>query len=150
MLHPTDLQTTYTQFTYQLMGQALSQVDKNPYLGVMLQQDLCWLAHNNNICGKANNTLAFLRRNLKYYLRQLKSTAYTTLTRAGLEYSVAVWDPYKKETDKLEKVLRRAARFVAGNYERHSSVSAMLSELGWESLEKKKAHNGAVHEGGEG
>ena len=65
------------QFTYQLMGQALSQVDKNPYLGVMWQQDLSWLTHINNICGKANNTSAFLRRNLKYCPRQLISTAYT-------------------------------------------------------------------------
>ena len=68
------------QFTYQLMGQALSQVDKNPYLGVMWQQDLSWLTHINNIRGKTNNTLAFLRRNLKYCPRQLKSTAYTSCT----------------------------------------------------------------------
>ena len=35
---------------------------------------------------------------------------------------------------------RGAARFVTGNYERHSSVSAMLSELGWDRLERRR-HN---------
>ena len=82
------------QFTYQLMGQALSQVDKNPYLGVMWQQDLSWSTHIKNICGKADNTLVFLWRSLKYCLRQRRSTAYTALIRACLEYSAAVWDPY--------------------------------------------------------
>ena len=41
----------------------------------------------------------------------------------------------------LEKVQQRAAGFVTGNYERHSSVSAMLSaRLYWESLERRR-HN---------
>ena len=75
------------------MGQALNQVDKNPYLGVLWQQDLSWSAHINSICGKANNTLAFLLQNLKYCPRQLKSTAYTTLIRSGLGDSETVWNP---------------------------------------------------------
>ena len=91
------------QFKYQLMGQALSQVDKNPYLGAMWQQDLSWSANINNICGKANNTLSFLRQNLKYSPRQLKSTAYTTLIRAGLEYSAAVWDTHRTTYLETEK-----------------------------------------------
>jgi hypothetical protein len=33
-------------------------------MGVTISDDLKWESHINNICGKANKTLGFLRRNL--------------------------------------------------------------------------------------
>ncbi len=63
---------------------------------------------------------------------KLKETAYITLIRSVLEYSAAVCVPYlKKDTDKLEKLQRKAARITASNYDRTSSVTKMLSDLGW-------------------
>jgi len=41
----------------------------------------------------------------------------------------------------LEMVQRKAARFVFGNYSRYSSVSAMLNELDWRTLEKRGEFN---------
>ncbi len=62
---------------------------------------------------------------------KLKETAYITLIRYVLEYSAVVWDPYlKKDTDKLEKLQRKAVRFTTSNYDRTSSVTKMLSDLG--------------------
>ncbi len=53
---------------------------------------------------------------------KLKETAYVALIRSVLEYSAAVWDPYlKKNTDKLEKLQRKAARFIISNYDRTST-----------------------------
>ncbi len=66
---------------------------------------------------------------------KLKKTAYITLIRSVLEYSAAVWHPYlTKDTDKLEKLQRKAARFTISNYDRTSSVIKMLSDLGWSKL----------------
>jgi hypothetical protein len=42
----------------------LESVDKAKYLGVTISEDLKWESHINNICGKANKTRGFLRRNL--------------------------------------------------------------------------------------
>ena len=40
----------------------------------------------NRISKKANNTLGFLRRNIKIHSESLKSSAYKVLVRPQLEY----------------------------------------------------------------
>ena len=57
----------------------------------------------------------------------------------ALEYSCSVWHPHKKSNkDKIEKVQRRAARFVSNNFRRKASVSEMLHDLGWQSLDGRR------------
>ena len=51
------------------------------YLGVSISDDLSWGTHVNNISKKANQTLGFLKRNIKVHKQDLKSTAYKTLVR---------------------------------------------------------------------
>ena len=38
----------------------------------------------------------------------------------------------------LEKIQRRAARFVCNNYSRYNSVTDMLNMLNWQSLEQRR------------
>ena len=82
---------------------------------------------------KANSKLSFLHHNLKGCPEKLKQTAYFSLIRSFMEYGAPVyWDPYQKyNSEKGEKVQRRAARFVKSRYSRYSSVSDMLDVLGW-------------------
>ena len=40
-----------------------------------------------------------------------------------------------KKKGKIEKVQRRAAQFVSNNFRRKASVSEMLHDLGWQSLD---------------
>ena len=72
----------------------------------------------------------------------VKEQAYTTLVHPLVEYCCPVWSPYlKKDINKIEKVQRAAARFVTQRPHRRSmpdSVSALLSALGWESLEERR------------
>ena len=50
-----------------------------------------------------------------------------------------VWDPATKtESDKIEKVQRKAARFVCNDYRRTSSVSSMIKSLDWPSLQQRR------------
>ena len=61
---------------YQLDGEILQQVDSNPYLGLTISEDLQWKTHITNITKKANSSLGFLRRNLKYCSEDCKRLAY--------------------------------------------------------------------------
>ena len=86
--------------------------------------------------------LVFLRRNLRINSPSLKSVAYKSLVRPLLEYSSAAWDAYTKDNvKKLEMVQRRAARYVLNRYHNTSSVSEMLQELQWDTLEERRKRN---------
>ena len=69
----------------------------------------------------------------------LKESAYISLVRSTLEYTVSVWDPrLAKDINKLENIQRRSARFVKGDYRTTSSVTQMLQELGWQDLQSRR------------
>ena len=111
------------------------------YLGVTITNDLKWNTHVSNICTKANRTLGFLRRNLAACPLDVKESAYKGLVRPILEYCSSVWDPQSiLLQDELEKVQKRAARFVTGNYVDYEtgSMTGILKQLKWESLKKRR------------
>ena len=111
------------------------------YLGVTINQEINWGEHVSSVCAKANKTIGFLRRNLKISDSSIKEKAYKVYVRPVLEYSAAVWDPHHaKDKEKFEAVQKRAARFVLNNYRTTSSVSGMLDQLGWETLEERRRH----------
>ena len=84
------------------------------------------------MCNKANSTLGFIKRNLKHCNKKFKETAYISLVRYVLDYSASVWDPYlQKDIDRIESIQRRGARFVQKDYQRTSSVTSMMNDLGW-------------------
>lgn len=130
-----------SDFRYQLCGEILREVDSTVYLGVTISKDLKWHAHISNTTRKANYTFGFLRRNLRFCPRESKKTAYVALVRSTLEYATAAWDPHQQgDIDKLERIQRRAARFLTGDYRtrKPGSVSAMLDELHLSSLEDRR------------
>ena len=130
---------------YTIHGHTLDVVDSAKYLGVHIHKSLKWNHHIDQVAKKANNTLAFLRRNFHQCPRNTKALWYTTLVRPLTEYSSVIWDPYTAENiRKLKIVHRRAARLVYSNYQTTSSVSAMLSHLNWMSLQERLAQAKAV------
>jgi hypothetical protein len=64
---------------YQLEKHTLQEVQDNLYLGLQISNDLKWSIHINNVCKKANATLGFLRRNLRYVPETCRKTAYVIL-----------------------------------------------------------------------
>ena len=131
-------QKPLTKF-YQLNGEILQQVSENPYLGLIIRDDLQWSSHINKMCAKASQSLGFIRRNLRHCNASFKETAYISLVRSVLEYSSTVWDPhYKDDIKQIEMVQRRAARFVKNDYGSRSSVTQMMSDLNWKSLQDRR------------
>ena len=89
------------------------------------------------MCTKANKTLGFLRRNLSECPQDVKESAYKGLVRPAPEHGSSVWDPSSILQEELEKVQKRAARFVTSNYIYETgSMTGILEQLKWESLRK--------------
>ncbi len=128
-----------SEVVYTLHGQQLEHVSSTKYLGVTIQSDGRWDQHISNISNKANRTQGFLRRNLKIGSRRIKEIAYKTLIRPVLEYSACVWDLHiRQDIGTLEKIQRRAARFVLNRHRNTSSVGQMLLDLEWPPLEQRR------------
>ena len=101
-----------------------------------------WSEHITSIAGKASGVPGMIKRNLWSCPTDVKLTAYKPLVRPKLEYVSATWDRYlQKDIVALEKVQRKAARFCTNNYHPTASVTEMLEDLGWHTLEQRRNMN---------
>ena len=88
---------------------------------------------------KANSNRAFLGRNFSNCSRRIKEATYTTFVRSTVEYASPVWDPHTgKNVKRLEQVQRSCARYVTSDFKRESSVTAMIQNLQWQSLQSRR------------
>ncbi len=125
-------------FFYQLNNSVLAEVPSSGYLGVTLQNNMKFDEHIDGVVAKANWMLGFCKCNLKHAPSELKELSYYSLVRSLMEYSSAIWDPHLvKHKNSLEAVQWRAARWVKNDYKRDSSVTAMLEDLEWMTLEER-------------
>ena len=123
-----------------MMGQPITSVTQHKYLGVELESKLTWNEHISAITGRANSSLGVLTGNLHNCPEQIKTQAYYSLVRPHLEYAYSVWDPHtQKNIQSIEKVQRRAARFIKKCYQRTpGTIASLLEELKWSSLEQRR------------
>ena len=114
---------------YSLGGQVLVEVHQSTYLGLNISSELEWSTHIADSTRKGNDTLGFLRRNLKFCPEKLKETAYLDLVRSVLEYGATIWNPHlAKDSNSLEMVQRKAAIFV----KHHAQVVSRLCWRRWD------------------
>ena len=117
-------------------------VQKFKYLGVYISNACNWQDHICYVVSKGNQMLRFIKRNFRGCPQLVKETVYLSLVRPLLEYASCVWDPSGEGLKhELEMVQRRAARFVLDDYARNSSVTHMLSRIGWNTLEIRRKIN---------
>jgi len=77
--------------------------------------------------------------NSKGIPQELKRLAYIAFVRSGMEYASIIWDPhFIKDSDALERVQRRAARWITNNHDRTTSVTSLLQQLHLEPLEERR------------
>ena len=127
------------QTSYNIHGKTFNETSKPKYLGVTINNTMSWSSHIDTVTKKANQTIAFLRRNLSSCPKDVKAKCYKSIVRPQLEYASTVWDPVTKSNiAKVESVQRRSARFCYSDYRRTSSVTSMQQELGWEDLQSRR------------
>ena len=108
------------------------------YLGITISDNLSWSPYIDSISKKANQTLGFLKWNIKVHNKNLTSIAYTTLNRPQLEYASTVLSSTDTATDitKLEAVQHRAACWATRDFQHTSSVTQMIKDFKWRTLEQ--------------
>ena len=83
--------------------------------------------------------LGFLQRNIRINNSDTKAAAYKTLVRPNLEYCASEWSSYTAAgKQKIQMVQRQEARYATNCYHNTSSVTDMLQDLDWESLESRR------------
>ena len=99
------------------------------------------VTHVKTITSKANKVLELVKRNLWNYPKTVKDNAYKTLVRPKLHYARSAWDPHhQKDKAAQERIQRKAACFVTGNYDRTMSMTERLQDLQWVTLEMMRRH----------
>ena len=134
--------------SYSLHSHQLQNVTSTKYLEVKISSDRRWDSHIVEVTSRANRTLDFVRRNPGIRSREAKVAAYKALVRPFLKYASLAWDPCTvSSVDSIEIVQRRAARRAMQDYKPTSTITAMLEELDWPSLQskRKKARQGTLY-----
>ena len=92
--------------------------------------------HVQDITAKANHILGLLRRNVRTSSPQLKECAYKSLVWPQLQYASTVWSPWQRYlVGAIKKVHGHSACYIYNNYHSDSSVSTIIKNLHWDSLE---------------
>ena len=101
------------------------------YLGVTIY-------HSMNILTESLIGLT-LQRNITSCSLKVKDNCYKIMVRPIMEYACTVWSPYtRKNIQGLAAVQRRAAHFAKNDFRFTSSVTAMLQDLEWPTLEERR------------
>lgn len=71
--------------------------------------------------------------------RTVKILAYNTFVRSKLKYAAVIWDPHtKKDKIQLERVNRKAVRFIFGKYKREDSPTQLMHDNQFQTLETRR------------
>jgi len=126
------------EFAYKLDDKILKISHQHQYLGITLDKSMHWSHHIQALYKKANK---FYTAKLEQMLfnKCIKASAYLTIISPLLEYTSCVWDPHQiYQIHDIEKIQRRAARWVISDYNLYSSVTEMLKLLEWPTLQTRR------------
>ena len=130
---------------YTIQKKKIKVASSVKYLGVYIDDHLTWKDHINHVVNKANSARAFLQRNINSCPTSVKDACYKSMIRPIAEYAATIWCPHTQSSIyNLERIQRKAARFVCNNYQRYSSVTAMMRQLNWPTLEQRRYEAKAI------
>ena len=154
------LNTTKTEFLLIGSRQRLSTLERNPIieinkfpikhvstsksLGVLIDGNLSWECHINEISKKIASGISAIKR-IRYFLPfEILLNAYNSLVQPHFDYCNVVWgNCSKNQSSKLQKLQNRAARVLTfSNYD--CSTSELFQNLKWSKLVHQRAVSKAI------
>ncbi|XP_070555062.1 uncharacterized protein [Ptychodera flava] len=129
--------STNPQYNYTMNNIALTPVEEEKDLGVLIHNSMKTSKHCAEAVKKANRALGFIKRNIKYKTKFNIIRLYKSLVRPHIEYAVQFWNPhYIKDITLVEKVQRRATKLIPELC--HLSYEERLKELKLTTLEERR------------
>ena len=122
----------------------IKRVKETKTLGIIIDDQLKWNTHINNVVAKVSRAIGLIRRMKMFVPQATLISVYNAIVQPHFDYCSLVWDignAYSLE--KLQKMQNRAARVITGkSYEVRSQ--SILQELGWQPLVERWKQNKAV------
>jgi hypothetical protein len=81
----------FGDFTIQLQGKLVERVPKFSYLGIMLDEQMSWKQHKEEICNKVSKRLGILSRIHSCLTIEASECVYNSLVQPIFDYTDAVW-----------------------------------------------------------
>ena len=121
----------FQQFVYTLDGNILDFTESEKDLGVVVTSDLSWDENMHTLYQKASSRLGLMKRTLHFIKDPKQKRAfYLALVRSIFEHCSTVWRPTTiTSNDKVERIQRRAVKWILGEHDHHYNDIEYLSRL---------------------
>ena len=126
-------------------GSAVTQVNEQKHLGLILESDLYFEKHLNEKMIKAKKCIGFLKHLYKSLPLKTLGQMYKALVRSHLDYCDIIYHippllnqaplglSLNASMDKVERIQYQSALAITGTWQ-GSSRTKLYEELGWETL----------------
>ena len=129
ILFGTDLKLALANFSVSVNGSDLKQVSEYKYLGLVMDKCLTWKAHVKYLLGKVGKRIDMLgcaRNNISMHSA---NKVYKSYIIPVFDYCDTVWNCCGTvNSDKLERLQRRAARIIMKSKSQATEARSLFSE----------------------
>ena len=125
------------QFEVCLNGTRVDEVSSHKLLGVIIDTNLNFNDHIDNLCKKLSKRIGLLRHICKYLKKEQREIYYNGVVKPVLMYGSTIWSNSNKENmPRLFKIQKRAARSIL-MADRDTRSITLFNALNWIPFSKE-------------
>ena len=126
---------THTELTLSVNGQKLECVDNLKILGLIIDENLSWKYHIDNLCKNLSSLTGLIWRIRNYLSYDMKVLFYNSFILSRLDYCICIWGGATKiYLEKLHKIQKRVARIILNVDFNEMTSKDMFYNLKWMSI----------------
>ena len=119
-------------------GVKIPHVRSAKYLGVVIDSELKWTYHINELSSRLSSRLYILRKLRKNLPYNNFNCIYYAIFQSCIDYCLSVWgSTSEKHLNHLQKLQKRAARIVTQNFNWDESSINIIRNLGWQTIRER-------------
>ena len=136
----TSYNTKYvcSNISLQVNNQHFVSCDSTKLLGIFIDHNLNFKCHIDYLVKKTSPKIGILHRLRHFLPPEILSIVYRTTIQPLFDYCLTVWGNSSKQNIRtIQKLQNRSARAVLGDFDFNSSVTQMLKNLKWFTVENR-------------